>query len=352
MSATDVERVGTAVVGGGAAGLAAAWHLRQRGQDFMVLDERDRTGDSWRTRYQSLRLFTPARFSALPGMPMPLPAKAHPDKDQYANYLEHYAAKFKIPVVRSSPVVAHRWRSGRHLLDMAHGRVEASRLVVATGAWRAPALPAFASRLDPAVHQVHSSQYRHAGALRPGPVLVVGAGPAGADIASDAAREHLTWLSGPAVGHVPVSIVRSRLVRRWAYGLKVPDGRWGTAAQGWLRRRRSPLIWQTERDLRAAGIIRVPRTIGVRAGRPVLEDGRSPDVANVVWCTGFRPDFRWLQPSAVGSDGWPLHRRGLSSTIPGLAFVGLPFQHTLGSGFLAGMSTDAEHVIDGLTSRQ
>ena len=176
-------------------------------------------------------------------------------------------------------------------------------------------------------------------------MLVVGAGTAGADIALDVAASHETWLSGPRTGRVPLPVVRSSAIRR-LYGLRVP---------GPLRRRLlgrgSPLVWQTGRDLARAGVRRIGRTVGVDAGRPVLADGRVLEVANVVWCTGYRPDFGWLDQAAIGPDGWPRHRYGISTTVPGLGFVGLPFQHTFASGFIAGMATDAAHVTANLYRR-
>ncbi|SDM24888.1 putative flavoprotein involved in K+ transport [Nonomuraea maritima] len=388
------ERVDTVVVGGGAAGLAVGWQLRRRGRSFVILDSAARVGDSWRERYECLRLFTPAAFCGLPGLPVPLPASAHPNKDEIADYLEEYAKRFELPVRSGVAVTAHRWENGVHRIEAggtridsgvavtahrwengvhrieaggtridsgvavtAHRwengvhrieaggtRIEAARLIVATGACSRPVIPGFAAQLDPAVRHLHSARYRRPADLRPGPVLVVGAGTAGADIALDLASGHEVHLSGRPTGRVPLAVVRSAAVRR-LYGVRVPPGGLGRVLTGRLLRRGSPLRWQTEADLTAAGIRRVPRTAGVRHGRPLLADGRVLDVANVVWCTGLRPDLGWLTPGAVGPDGRPAHRHGISTTVPSLGFVGMPFQHTFASGFLGGMSDDAEHVV-------
>jgi putative flavoprotein involved in K+ transport len=330
------------VVGGGAAGLAAGWHLRRSGADFTILDGGERTGDSWRSRYPGLRLFTPAAFCALPGLPMPLPPSAYPGKDELGDYLSAYAHVFDLPVRHRIAVSGHRWVGGRHEVLAGGLRLIADRLIVATGACRSPAVPAWAGQLDPSIRQLHSSEYRGPAGLRPGRVLVVGAGQAGADIALSLAGHAETLLSGRSTGHVPLAVVRSGLIRRAVYRRRVPRvlGRY-------LRRRGSPLVWQTERLLKEAGVVRVARAAGLRLGRPVLADGSEPPVANVVWCTGFRPDYGWLAAGTLGADGRPLHRHGLSTVLSGLGFVGMPFQYTFSSGFLAGMDTDAARVVGG-----
>lgn len=239
-------------------------------------------------------------------------------------------------------VRSHAYGNGLHHLRTDDGPLVARRVIVATGALHRPAVPGFAAALDPALAQRHSSDYHRPGDLPPGPVLVVGAGTAGADIALDLARGREVWLSGRRTGHVPVGLVRSAVVRRLLYDRRVPPGRWIRAL---AVRRGGPLIWQSEAALRRAGVRRVPRVAGVRDGLPLLADGRVLPVAAVVWCTGFRPDYGWLDPRAAGADGWPEHHRGVSATVAGLGFVGLPWQNTFGSGFLGGMPGDAAHVV-------
>ncbi|XVU21640.1 flavin-containing monooxygenase [Actinoplanes sp. CA-054009] len=338
------QGAGTVIVGGGAAGLAAAWHLRRRGRPFVVLDAAARVGDAWRERYDCLRLFTPARFCALPGRPMALDPGAHPTRVEMADYLEGYARHFDLPVRSGVSVRSHAYAGSSHRLETGAGPIAAERVIVATGALHRPSVPEFAARLR--LPQLHSSRYHRPGDLPPGPVLVVGAGTAGADIALDLAAGREVWLSGRPTGHIPVGVVRSALVRRLLYDRRVPPGGLVRALVG---RRGGPLIWQSEKTLRRAGIRRVPRVAGVRDGLPLLADGRVPPVTAVVWCTGFRPGYGWLDARAVGPGGWPAHRRGVSATVPGLGFVGLPGQNTFGSGFLGGMSGDAAYVVERLT---
>ncbi|WP_250005121.1 NAD(P)/FAD-dependent oxidoreductase [Actinoplanes sp. M2I2] len=333
------------VVGAGAAGLAASWHLRRNGRRFVVLDAGARPGDVWRSRYDSLRLFTPARFCELPGLPMHVPPGAHPGKDEMADYLARYAERFDLPVRPGSVVRTHRVDQGRHRLSGDGFAIETDRLIVATGACRTPATPAFAAALAPAVRHLHSGDYRRPSDLPAGRVLVVGAGPAGADIALELSATHEVWLAGESTGHIPVSLVRSAVVRRTVYDRRMPAGRLGRLVRARLARRGGPLIWQTEALLRRVGVRRVPRVAGVRDGLPQLVDGRVLAVAAVVWCTGFRPGYGWMDARALGPHGWPEHFRGVSATLPGLGYVGLPQQNTLGSGFLGAMSNDAASVV-------
>ena len=200
------ERFEVVVVGGGQAGLSVGYHLARRGLRFVILDAHARIGDAWRTRWDSLRLFTPARFDGLAGMPFPAPAHAFPTKDAMADYLEAYAARFALPV-RTGVAVDRLSRSGgRFVLAAGARRFEAEQVVVAMSDWQRPRLPPFAPELDPGIVQLHSSAYRNPAQLRAGGVLVVGAGNSGAEIALDVAPAHRTWLSGRATGHLPFRI--------------------------------------------------------------------------------------------------------------------------------------------------
>ena len=327
------------------AGLAAAWQLRAAGARYLLLERDAEPGDTWRRRYDSLRLFTPARFCELPGWSFPLAASAHPDHNQMAGYLSAYADRLAVPLRTGFSVRSHTVVGRRHRLTGEDGSViEAQTVIAATGAFGVPARPAFAGELDPSQRQLHSAEYRRPSDLVDGPVLVVGAGTSGADIAMDLAGGHEVWMAGRSTGSVPVALARSPLVRRLAFGRRVPSGPLGRLVRRRLGRA-APLVWQSPATLRAAGIRRVPRVVGVRDGRPRLADGRVLDVANVVWCTGYRPGFDWLAPGATGPDGWPVHERGASTSIPGLGFVGLPLQNTFASGFLSGMPDDAASVV-------
>ena len=354
----STERVPTVIVGAGQAGLAVGHHLARRGLPFLILDAHERVGDAWRRRWDSLRLFTPARYDGLPGMRFPGPAHAFPTKDEMADYLEVYAARFDLPVRTGVRVDCLSKHDGRFLLTAGDQRIEADNVVVAMSTWQRPRIPAFAGELRPGIAQLHSTEYRHASQLKPGGVLVVGAGNSGCEIALEAARGHSTWLSGRETGHLPFRIdglaarlLLLRLVLRVLFHhvltVKTPMGR---KARRKVLSHGMPLIRIKPEDLAAAGIARVPRVVGARDGRPLLEDDRTLEVTNVVWCTGFDHGMSWIRLPVFGEDG-PLHDRGVVAAAPGLYFVGLGFLYAASSAMIHGVGRDAEHVVKAIESR-
>jgi putative flavoprotein involved in K+ transport len=351
------ERFETVIVGGGQAGLAVGYHLARRGRPFVILDANQRIGDVWRGRWDSLRLFTPARYDGLPGMPYPAPAWSFPTKDEVAGYLEAYAARFDLPV-RTGVRVDRLTRDGdRYLLAAGERRFQADHVVVATGAYQRPRIPAFAAELDPGVLQLDPNRYRDPSRLPAGGVLVVGAGNSGAEIAFEVARTHPTWLSGPDTGHIPVRAGgrSDRLLTPpfWWFASRVltvqtPIGR---RVRPKALTTTAPLERVRPKELAAAGVERVPRTVGVRDGAPLLEDGRVLEAATVVWCTGFRPDFGWVELPVLDEHGLPVHHRGVVGSEPGLYFLGLWFLSGFTSSLLGGVGRDAEHVATQIAAR-
>ncbi|HSJ84038.1 MAG TPA: FAD-dependent oxidoreductase [Acidimicrobiia bacterium] len=357
---SGTERFETIVIGGGQAGLATGYQLARRGLPFVILDADERVGDSWRKRWASLRLFTPARYDSLPGMPFPAHRSTYPTKDEMADYLESYATRFDLPI-RGGVKVDRLIKEGERFVVRAGDlRFQADNVVVATGAYHVPRVPIFASELDPSILQMHSSRYRDPSQLREGAVLVVGAGNSGAEIALDVSPHHRTWLSGRDPGQEPTRagtlpdrlftpimwFVASRVVNvRNPIGRKVRD-RFIDPPRG------IPLGRARRKDILAAGIERVPRTTEVRDGNPVLEDGRALDVTNVIWCTGYVPDYSWIDLPIVGANGYPTHTRGVVESQPGLYFVGLLFLSTLSSALVGGVGRDAEHIAAHLMSKR
>jgi putative flavoprotein involved in K+ transport len=347
------QQYGTVVIGGGQAGLSVGYHLRQHGRSFVILDAGARIGDNWRKRWDSLRLYSPARRDALPGMPFPARSTAYPTKDEMADYLEAYAARFELPLRSGTPVDTLAKENGRYVAAAGDQRFEADNVVIATGVFQKPHLPGFAGELDPGIRQLHSNDYRNLSQLQPGPVLVVGASHSGADIAFEAASEHEVILSGKDTGQLPVSVEtrRGRMLFRGLFfagtHIITADTPIGRKAGPHLRHGGAPLLRYRRSDLRKAGVERVlARTVGVTDGQPVLDDGRVLDVANVVWCTGFRPDYSWIRlPYELGEDGYPVQYRGVVSSSPGLYFVGLPFLHSFASMLIGGAGRDAERVV-------
>ena len=352
----------TVVIGGGQAGLTTGYHFQRRGVAFTILDGGERVGDAWRHRWDSLRAHTPARYDGLPGMAFPAAPHAFPTKDEVADYLEAYAERFDRPVELGTWVQRVARNGDGYLVETDDRRLHAANVVVAMASYQVPTVPDFADDLGDDVVQLHSSDYRHPGQLAEGPVLVVGAGNSGAEIGLELAADRETWLSGPSVGHVPfdtaswfgrhvgVPLVLRGLFHR-VLSTSTPVGR---RLRPRLLHRGAPVVRVKPSHLAAAGVERVPRTTGVEDGRPVVGDDRVLDVANVVWCTGFRPDFSWIDVPVF--DGRPhpkepVHERGVVPDAPGLYFVGLFFLHALSSSLLCGVDRDARYVVDHLVSR-
>lgn len=357
--AAHAQPVDVVVIGAGQAGLSVGFHLARAGLGFVILDAHRRVGDSWRKRWDSLRLFTPARYDSLVGMPFPAPAGHFPTKDEMAEYLEAYAERFALPV-RCGVRVDEVWRSGERYLVRAGAQDYLARhVVVAAASYQEPKLPAFASALDPSIRQWHSSQYRNASQLNAGTALLVGAGNSGAEIALDLARTHRVWLAGRHPGHLPVAydgalarhVVVPIVFRVLFHRVLTADNALGRKARPKFVGHSGPLIRVRPRQLAAAGVQRVARLADVRDGQPVLEDGRRLSVDNVVWCTGYRPGLDWLKLPALGTDSRPDQYRGVATREPGLYFVGLPFQHSPSSAMIHGVARDARRVAERIVQR-
>lgn len=349
------KRSSTIVIGAGQAGLAVGRALRERGMDAEILEAEASPGESWRRRWDSLRLFTPAQYCSLPGMAFPADQGALPTKDQVADYLAAYAAG--LPVTAGVTVAAVHPDGTAFTLDTSAGEFTARHVVIATGATKIPFVPDVAGRLSPAIHQLHSSDYGNPGQLPSGSVLVVGAGTSGVEISLELARERQVWLAGRAPFHIPDPVLKHAGGAYWHFINKVmtrrtPLGRKiarDFTAQG------GPLISVSLADAEQAGVKRLPRLEDVDdAGRPAFADRPALDVSTVVWATGYRPDYGWIAGPPMGglpgrgipvdARGWPVTVRGEVPEVPGLFFVGLPFQFGLTSTLLGGVGRDAAHV--------
>ena len=344
-----VHAVRTMVIGGGQAGLVMGYYLRRDGDNFVILDATARIGDSWRARYDSLRLFSRPRYASLPGWR--IQTDDCPTRDEMADYLEAYARHFELPV--RTGVTVHR--VSRHgdgfAIDTSAGRILAARVVVAAGMHRRGVCPELASDLDPSIRQLHSLDYRRPCQLAPGGVLVVGAGNSGTDIALEAAANgHRVWLAGRHPGQVPVDIdkpgsrpatamvmfaLKHVLTLRTPMGRKARQAQLGHGVQ---------LVRNKLADLDTAGITRIDRITEVRDGWPVSADGIIPEIATVVWSTGSRPDHSFLDlPLTLADDLLPVHHRGVADA-PGLYLIGAFFQFAVASETIQGLDRDARYI--------
>jgi putative flavoprotein involved in K+ transport len=352
------EEVETVVIGGGQAGLSVGYHLSRRGLPFVILEADERVGDVWRRRWDSLRLFTPARYDGLDGMPFPAPPDTFPTKDEMADYLEAYAERFELPVRTATRVERLTAVDGRYVVHTAGREYVARNVVVAMGTFQRPKVPGFASELAPEIVQLHSVDYRNPGQLRAGDVLLVGAGNSGSELAMELSRDRRVWMAGRDTGHLPFRIDSwfgrtigmpfvLRFLFRCVLTVRTPIGR---RVRPRVLAVGGPLIRVLPEDLAAAGVERVPRIEGVRDGLPLLADGRVLEVANVVWCTGFHPGFSWIELPIHG-DHEPLHDAGIVADHPGLFLVGLHFLSAMSSEMIQGVGDDADRIAQHVADR-
>jgi putative flavoprotein involved in K+ transport len=344
------ERYDVVVVGAGQAGLAVGHHLARQGRRFVILDGADAIGAAWRERWDSLLLFTPRRYDALPGLAFPGDPDGYPTRDEVVAYLEQYAATFDLPVELGSEARSLAASDGGFVLGLEGRQIEAAQVVVATGPFHVPRVPALAGDLAPEVFQTHSVGYRRPSDVPEGTVLVVGGGNTGYQIAKELSATRRVQL---AVGSRQTPLPQRLLGRDLFWWLtklgllrKTADSRFGRRA-----RERDTLIGSSPRELRKRyGVAVRPRVVGV-SGRTVrFADGGELDVDAVVWATGYSTDHSWIDLPVRDDDGRLRHSRG-ATDVPGLYFLGLSWQHTRGSALLGWVGEDAEFIAGQIAAR-
>jgi putative flavoprotein involved in K+ transport len=354
----DPERFETISIGGAQAGLSVGYHLAKRGRPFVILDANERIGDSWRKRLGLASRVHSGSSRRARRLAFPRAPWSFPTKDEMGDYLEAYAKHFDLPVRTGIRVDGVSRQGDRYVVACGDRRIETDHVVVASGPCQYPKVPVFASELDPSIVQLHSSEYQGPSQLREGGVLLVGVGNSGAEIGFELSRTHPTWLAGKEHGHLPVRHGSTpfrflfrvfRFIGNHVLTLGTPIG--GKVRPKFIAGG-TPLIRVRPKDIAAAGIDRVGRVVGVRDGSPLLQGDRVLDVGNVIWCTGFRPDFSWDPPPRFGEAGEPKHVRGVVPNEPGLYFVGLVFLFAATSDVLPGVGRDAEHIAKHIASRE
>jgi len=340
----------TVVIGGGQAGLAVGYFLAQRGENFIILDENPQTGASWRKRWDSLRLFTPGKFNGLPGIPFSKPGDYLPTKNEVADYLEGYAIRLNLPIRHGVKVRGLSRNVESYHVTTDATRFSARNVIVATGPFQVPYTPAIAGQLDPAILQLHSSAYANPQSIPARSILVVGAGNSGAEISLELLKAgKRVWLAGRDVGRIPANGPLGKFLGGhpiWWFmshvlTVNTPIGR--KIRSGELHHG-TPLGRATRQEIAEVGVELTPRVSGIHAGKPQLEDGRILPVEGVVWATGFRPDYRWIDLPVFDEQGYPRHSQGVVPDAPGLYFIGLFFQRALNSSLLGGVGADAAYI--------
>jgi putative flavoprotein involved in K+ transport len=337
------ERFEVVVIGAGQAGLAAGYFLAGQNRRFLILEAGDSVGSEWRNRWDSLVLFTPRRYDALPGLAFPGDPDGYPSRDEVIAYLEQYAAEFEFPIEYNSAVRALTAKDHTFVLELDERRIEAEQIVVATGPFQVPNMPALAGQLAPAVAQTHSAGYCKPSDVPEGNVLVVGGGNTGFQIAKELSVTHSVHL---AVGSRQTPLPQRLLGRDLFWWLtklgvlkKTADSRIGRRAQ-----HRDTLIGSSPRELdRRYGVDLRPRAVGASGQTVSFADGSELDVDAVIWATGYRPDHSWIELPVRDPEGRVRHRRGVTD-VPGLYFLGLSWQHTRGSGLLGWVKDDAKFI--------
>lgn len=340
------------VIGAGQAGLAIGHHLARRGSRFVILEAGPEVGHSWRSRWDSLRLFSPAQYDSLPGLAFPAAKDTHPGKDDVADYLAAYANHFSLPVRLSSPVRRmHRDEDGCFVVTTPTQTLRAAQVVVATGPFQAPRVPELAAQLDPGVVQLHSAHYRNPGQLPDGAnVLVVGAANSGLQIAAELAS---TCTVTVAVGSRPTELPQRLAGRDLFFWLSKARFFTVPAHTRFARRLRSRgdiVIGTRSADLQRRGIAFRPRLTGLESRTARFADGSTLDVDAVLWATGYRSDYAWLHVPGVVVDGEVRHQRGVTD-VPGLYVIGLPWQTSRGSALLGFVGADAAELDQVMAAR-
>jgi len=337
------DRYEVVVVGGGQAGLAIGYFLARQGRRFTILEAGDAPAAAWRARWDSLKLFTPVRYDSLPGLAFPGDPDSYPGRDEVVAYLTDYAGAVELPVELNSRVRAVRLVDGVYLIELADRTYAAEQVVIATGPFQVPRVPPVAQPLDPAIVQLHSTAYRRPDQVPAGPVLVVGGGNTGFQIAEELSRSHEVHLSiGSRQTPLPQRIAGRDLFRYLeAAGLMRVTV---DSLLGQRLRYRETLIGSSPRDARRRHGIRLRgRTVDAQGSDVVFSDGSRLSPAAVIWATGFALDHSFVQVPVFDDAARLMHRRGVTAA-PGLYFLGLTWQHTRGSALLGWVKHDAEFI--------
>lgn len=342
-SGIEPSSLDVVIIGGSQAGLAIGHHLAQRGLRFVILDAGPEVGHAWRSRWDSLRLFTPAQYSSLPGMAFPSPKDTYPSKEEVATYLSSYVSTFDLPVRLNSKVTSLSRRDEGYVVGTPTDEFPATQVVVATGPFQTPFIPAVAGDFDDEVFKIHSADYRHPAQLPEGRVLVVGGGNSGFQIATELATVREVDLAvGKRVPSLPQRLLGKDLFW-WLSGIgfmKIStDSRLGRKVA-----KRDVLIGSSPRGLRRSAVTLRKRLTGAAGRRAIFDDGSEQHVDAIVWATGYRPDYSWIDiPGIKDARGGVIHRRGVTDAA-GLLFIGLTWQHTRGSALIGFVKDDVDFI--------
>lgn len=336
------------IIGGAQAGLAMAYHLTKLSKDFIVVDGGKEIGASWLNRWDSLRLFTPTEYNHLPGFNFDAPKGYYPNKFEVANYFKAYAEEYKIPIQFNTLITSVRKTEKGFHIEHKDGEFEAKNVIIATGPFHTPYTPPCHTKISESTIQMHSNYYTAPDQLQDGDALVVGGGDSGYQILDELSKDksRTVYFSGDTnVKSIPQQFLGKTL---W----------WWFTLVGFLSYSKysrigkkinsitQPVIGtDTKEILSRENVIPAGRTNDALNGDIYFEIGKISSIKNIVWATGYRPNFGWIEGLELDSDNYPKNYRGVSN-IKGLYFIGLPWMYTRGSATLGGVAKDAIYLAD------
>lgn len=341
-----METYDVVIIGAGQAGIATGYYVKQTGLSFVLIDANQEIGDSWRNRYDSLVLFTPRKYSSLPGLRMNGRPEGFPTKNEIATYLQQYAIQNNLPIELNTTVRSVSKHQGIYLIDTSQGMIQANRVVIASGAFQKPFIPPVVVPTEDKPFQLHSSTYRSPDQLPEGPVLVVGGGNSGAQIAVElAGKREVTLAVSQPLKFMPIQFL-GKPIFHWLDVIGLLHAGRDTVKGRWFRKRKDPIFGKELKVFMDEGKVHIqPRVVKVVGNKVLFEDNSEHTFKTIVWCTGFVPAYDWIQiEGALSSNGYPLHDRGVSP-IEGLYFIGLPWQHQRGSALVCGVGMDAAYIV-------
>ena len=334
------------VVGGAQAGLAMAYYLKKQEKDFLVVDKESEIGTSWLNRWDSLTLFTPSEFNNLPGMDFPAPKGHYPSKTEVASYFKQYVDKFDIPVRLNTFIEKISRHNGHFVLTTFHAELKAKNVVIATGPFHIPYTPPFSKKISKEIFQIHSNYYKNPAQLQDGETMVVGAGDSGFQILDEVSQEatRRIYFSGTT----DVKVLPQEILGKTLWWWFTKTGFLSFSRDTWLgkkiSRSRQPVIGtNVKKILRRKNVEAVGKTKNAEDKLVITEKKKIHGLKNIIWATGYRPNFSWIEGLELTDNGYPDHYRGVSN-IEGLYFMGLPWLHTRGSATLGGIKKDAEYL--------
>lgn len=340
------------IIGAAQAGLSMAYELQQQGKNYLVLDKEDEIGASWLKRWDSLTLFTPSEFNNLKGMDFPKPKGHYPNKYEVADYFKAYVEKFEIPIRFNTLVTEIQDKTDYFIVNHKDGSYEAEQVIIATGPFHIPYTPPFHTKIDASIFQIHSDYYKNPSQLQEGKAMVVGAGDSGYQILDEISNTNRdVYFSGDtSVKTLPQEFLGKTL---WWWFTKT--GYLSFGKESWLGKKisesKQPVIGVDVKGiLNKENVIPVGKTVDAKQNIIITEKAKLADIKNIIWATGYRPNFNWIQGLELNKKGYPVHHRGVSN-LDGLYFIGLPWLHTRASATLGGIKKDADYLGDWIKNK-